>query len=112
MVLLLWAGAAGVDVGFSVYGSRQAQAMADTAAIDLARYINYADTTDSNITGVQGYLNGKLAQVLTDNGSSAKLTVVPGYYNSSTGKFTADGPTGTTCQPVFAPPSPTPAAMP
>ena len=44
MVLLMWAGAAGVDVGFTVYASRQAQAMADTAAIDLARYISYIDT--------------------------------------------------------------------
>ena len=44
MVVLLWAGAMGVDVGFSVYGSRQAQAMADTAALDMARYINIADT--------------------------------------------------------------------
>ena len=47
LVLLLWAGATGVDVGFSVYGSREAQAMADTAALDLARYINYADTLSS-----------------------------------------------------------------
>ena len=38
MVALLGAGAMGVDVGFNVYGSRQAQAMADTAALDLARY--------------------------------------------------------------------------
>ena len=36
MVVLLWAGAMGVDVGFSVWGSRTAQAMADTAALDLA----------------------------------------------------------------------------
>ena len=79
MVLLLWAGATGVDVGFTVYGSRQAQAMADTAALDLARYLNYADTTFSSIPAVQSYLNGKLANVLTNNGSNAKLTVVPGY---------------------------------
>jgi uncharacterized membrane protein len=103
MVLLLWAGATGVDVGFTVYGSRQAQAMADTAALDLARYISYADTLNS-ISAVQTYLNGKLANVLTDNGSSAHLAVVPGYFNSSTGKFTADGYTGTSCQPVIAPP--------
>jgi uncharacterized membrane protein len=103
MVLLLWAGATGVDIGFTVYGSRQAQAMADTAALDLARYISYADTL-SSISAVQTYLNGKLAMVLTDNGSDAKLTVVPGYFNRSTQKFTADGYTGTTCQPVIAPP--------
>ena len=43
MVALLGAGAMGVDVGFSVYGSREAQAMADTGALDMARYINIAD---------------------------------------------------------------------
>jgi uncharacterized membrane protein len=101
MVLLLWAGATGVDVGFTVYGSRQAQAMADTAALDLARYLSYADTL-SSITAVQSYLNTKLANVLTDNGSTAQLTVVPGYYGS--GKFTADGYTGASCKPVIAPP--------
>src|ERR1700756_5527487 len=78
MVLLLWAGATGVDVGFTVYGSRQAQAIADTAALDLARYINYADTLNS-ISDVQTYLNGKLSTVLADNGSNAQLSVVPGY---------------------------------
>jgi uncharacterized membrane protein len=103
MVLLLWAGATGVDIGFTVYGSRQAQAMADTAALDLARYISYADTLTS-IAAVQTYLNGKLATVITDNGSSAHLTVVPGYFNTSTGAFTADGYTGNSCQPVIAPP--------
>lgn len=103
MVLLLWAGATGVDVGFTVYGSRQAQGVADTAALDLARYISYADTL-SSISKVQTYLSGKLATVLTDNGSDANLTVVPGYYNASTRKFTPDGYTGTTCQPVIAPP--------
>lgn len=104
VVLLLWAAATGVDVGFSVYGSRQAQATADTAALDLARYISYADTLPS-LSAVQSYLNGKLAAVLADNGSNAHLTVVPGYYNSSTGRFTADGYTGTTCQPIIAAPS-------
>ena len=68
MVLLFWGGATGVDVGFTVYGSRQAQAMADTAALDLPRYLSYADTL-SSITAVQSYLNTKLANVLTDNGS-------------------------------------------
>ena len=37
LIALLGAGAMGVDVGFTVFGSRQAQAMADTAALDLAR---------------------------------------------------------------------------
>src|SRR5579871_6202703 len=103
MVLLLWAGATGVDIGFTVYGSRQAQAIADTAALDLARYISYADTLTS-IAAVQTYLDGKLATVLANNGSNAHLTVVPGYYNPSTGRFTADGYTGTSCQAVIAPP--------
>lgn len=94
MVVLLWAGATGVDVGFSVYGSRQAQAMADTAALDLARYLSYADNTYVTGTAVQSYLNTKLAQVKTDNGSTASLTVVPGYWGS--GKFTADGSPGAT----------------
>ena len=79
MVVLLWAGAMGVDVGFSVYGSRQAQAMADTAGLDMARYINIADTQTSNAL-VQSYLNGKLAGVLTDNASNASLTVTPGLW--------------------------------
>ncbi len=101
MVLLLWAGATGVDVGFTVYGSRQAQSMADTAAIDLARYISYADTL-SPISKVQSYLNGKLANVLADNGSNAQLTVVPGYF--ANGTFTKDGYNGTSCKPVLLPP--------
>jgi uncharacterized membrane protein len=108
MVLLLWAGATGVDVGFTVYGSRQAQALADTAALDLARYINYADSAYSTIPGVQSYLNDKLAQVLADNGSNAHLSVIPGYYNTSTKVFTAYGFTGAGCQPVVLPPIPHP----
>ena len=43
MTLLLWGGAMGVDIGFTVTSSRQAQALADTAALDMARYINLAD---------------------------------------------------------------------
>jgi len=79
MVALLWAAALGVDLGFSVYGSRQAQAMADTAALDMARYINIADAQTTNPL-VQTYLNGKLAGVLTDNASNATLTVTPGLW--------------------------------
>jgi uncharacterized membrane protein len=107
MVLLLWAGATGVDIGFSVYGSRQAQSIADTAALDLARYLGYADTL-SSISAVQSYLNGKLATVLANNGSNAQLAVVPGYYNPTTKQFTADGYTGNSCQPVVAPQIPHP----
>ncbi len=79
MVALLWAGALGVDVGFSVYGSRQAQAMADTAALDLARYINIADVQSTNAL-VQSYLDGKASGVLTDNSSNATLTVTAGLW--------------------------------
>jgi uncharacterized membrane protein len=82
MVLLLWAGAMGVDVGFSVWGSRQAQAMADTAALDLARSINFADA-NTQLSDVQKYLNGKLANVETDNASNARLSVIPGIWNGT-----------------------------
>src|ERR1700735_3664738 len=57
MILLLWGGAMGVDLGFSVYGSRQAQAMADTAALDLSRYINIADNQTNNAAAAN-YLDG------------------------------------------------------
>src|ERR1700722_1155156 len=85
LVLLLWAGAMGVDVGFSVYGSRQAQAMADTAALDLARYINVADNSVSN-GAAKNYLDGKLANVATDNASNAGLTEKLGLWSG--GVFT------------------------
>src|SRR5580698_2998104 len=86
MILLLWGGAMGVDIGFTVYGSRQAQAMADTAALDLARYINVADNQPNN-TAAANYLNGKLANVATDNGSNAGLTMTLGLWKN--GAFTA-----------------------
>ena len=43
--------------------------MADTAALDMARYINVADSAGR--TPARRYLNGKLSQVNTDNGSNA-----------------------------------------
>ncbi|HXY29039.1 MAG TPA: pilus assembly protein TadG-related protein [Acidimicrobiales bacterium] len=89
MVVLLWAGAVGIDVGFSVYGSRQAQAMADTAALDMARYINIADAQTTNFY-VQNYLNGKLSGVDTDNSSNAALTVTPGLWLN--GAWSVPGP--------------------
>ena len=89
MVVLLWAGAVGIDVGFSVYGSRQAQAMADTAALDMARYINIADAQTTNPL-VQSYLNGKLSGVDTDNSSNATLTVTPGLWLN--GAWSVPGP--------------------
>ena len=45
MVLLLWGGAFGVDLGLTAVGNRQVQSMADTAALDLARYVDVADWT-------------------------------------------------------------------
>jgi len=87
MILLLWGGAMGVDLGFSVYGSRQAQAMADTAALDLARYINIADNQANN-TAAANYLDGKLANVVTDNASNAGLTMKLGLWQS--GSFTPE----------------------
>jgi uncharacterized membrane protein len=81
MVALLGAGAMGVDVGFTVYGSRTAQAMADTAALDLVQDLDTADSLSTN-TAVQTYLNSMLAGVATDNGSNAVLTATPGVWQN------------------------------
>lgn len=89
MFAVLGAGAMGVDVGFTVYGSRQAQAIADTAAADVIQYIVTADATYTNTTQYQQYLNTKLAGVLTDNNSDAKLTVTPMLYQN--GVYTVPG---------------------
>ena len=100
MVALLGGGAMGVDVGFTVDGSRAAQAMADTGALDLARYVNIADgfTTLTGPSDSQAYMAGKLANVEADNsGSNASLTVTPCIW------------TGTTCT---VPTGSTPAATP
>ncbi len=43
MTLLLWGGAFGIDLGLTVVDGRQVQAIADTAALDMARYVNVAD---------------------------------------------------------------------
>jgi len=105
MVALLGAGAMGVDVGFTVFGSRQAQAMADTAALDLARYVNIADS-QSNNAQAQLYLNGKLANVGTDNGSNASMAVTLGVWtgtawqNASRGCTPATPPLTYTCNAV------------
>jgi uncharacterized membrane protein len=81
MVLLLWGGAFGVDLGLTVVSGRQAQAMADTGALDLARYINIADAQINN-GQVLSYLDGKLTNAGTDNGSNTTLTVTPGLWLS------------------------------
>ena len=84
MVALLGGGAMGVDVGFTVDGSRAAQAMADTGALDLARYVNVADGF-TLLSDSQTYMAGKLANVEADNsGSNATLTVTPCIWNGST----------------------------
>ena len=85
MVVLLGAGALGVDVGFTVWGGRQAQSMADTAALDLARYMNLSDGK-INTPAVTAYLNGLLANVETDNNTNETLTATPGLWSG--GAFT------------------------
>ena len=82
MTLLLWGGAMGVDLGFTVTSSRQAQALADTAALDLARYINLADSI--NKANFSGYINGKLANVQTDNSAGNVTFTATGEYWSPT----------------------------
>ncbi len=91
MVLLLWGGAFGVDLGFTVVGGRQSQAIADTSALDMARYINVADwnTQINNASASTTYLNGKLAYADTDNGSSDTLSETPGVWLN--GSFTPEG---------------------
>jgi uncharacterized membrane protein len=83
MTLLLWGGAMGVDIGFTVTSSRQAQAMADTAALDLARYINLADF-QNGATNYSNYLNGKLANVQSDNNAGNVTFTATGEYWSTT----------------------------
>ena len=82
MTLLLWGGAMGVDLGFTVTSSRQAQAMADTAALDMARYINLADS--QKIANYSSYINGKLANVQTDNNAGNVTFTATGEYWSPT----------------------------
>jgi uncharacterized membrane protein len=91
MILLLWGGAFGVDLGLTTVGNRQVQVMADTAALDLARYLNVADwNTGITTSGASAtYLNGKLAYADTDNGSAATLTDTPGVWLN--GHFTPEG---------------------
>jgi uncharacterized membrane protein len=80
MTLLLWGGAMGVDLGFTVTSSRQAQALADTAALDMARYINLADS--QKIANYSTYINGKLANVQTDNSAgNVQFTATGEYWN-------------------------------
>jgi tight adherence protein G len=96
MVLLLWGGAMGVDLGFTVDAGRQAQALADTASLDLARYLTIADS-QSSLALSNSYLSGKLANVNTDNNTNITLTFAPGHWQLQSGKwqFTSEnGPSG------------------
>ena len=61
MILLLWGGAMGVDIGFASMQPGRPKRMADTAALDMARYINLADSQKSNYA--THIPNGKLANV-------------------------------------------------
>jgi uncharacterized membrane protein len=83
MTLLLGGGAMGVDLGFTVTTSRQAQAMADTAALDLARYINLADF-QKGATNYNNYLNRKIADIQADNDAGNVTFTVTGEYWSTT----------------------------
>jgi uncharacterized membrane protein len=95
MVALLGAGAMGVDLGFEVDGNQQAQATADVGALDMARYINIADGYKTSNPSITTYLNGKLANVSTDNaldGGGATLSYAVGTWSSTSGWKAATGP--------------------
>ena len=94
LVLILGAGALGVDVGFTVYGSRTAQAMADAAALDLAQDIPTIDNQASN-AAVSTYISSMLSGVDSDNGSNAYLYAVPGVWQNGTFTTLSGGCAGT-----------------
>ena len=84
------------------------QAMADTAALDMARYVNIADTSitlggvTNGLAPSTQYLNGKLANADTDNGSNATLSETPGVWLN--GVFTPENGTvkvGTITETVY-----------
>ncbi|HEY1651413.1 MAG TPA: hypothetical protein VGG09_05975 [Acidimicrobiales bacterium] len=85
MIAVLGAGAMGVDLGFTAVGTRTAQAMADTASLDLANDISAANQYTTN-AGIQTFLNNELAGVLKDNASDAQLAVTLGLWQG--GKWT------------------------
>ncbi len=91
MVLLLWGGAFGVDLGLTVASTRQTQAIADTAALDMARYIGISESsvTYNTVALAANFLNLKLPYATTDNGSGATLTYTTGVWRN--GSFTASG---------------------
>ncbi len=87
MVLLMWGGAMGVDLGFTVVGNRQAQAMADTGALDMARYVNLAGKYFQTGTPNYGsYLASKLSGMQGDNGAgNVTFSVTGGYWTPGSG---------------------------
>ncbi len=87
MVMLLGAGAMGVDIGLIVDSNRQAQAMADTGALDMARSLNAADGQASQGSGpFTTYMNGQRDNVSADNSwSGATLSWVAGYWSPANG---------------------------
>jgi uncharacterized membrane protein len=93
MVLLLWAGAMGVDIGFTVDSNQQAQSIADTAALDLARYINIADSkTKTGSNSISAYMAAELAAVSKDNAlNGTTLSWVGGYWTAAGGWQAATG---------------------
>jgi uncharacterized membrane protein len=92
MVLLLWGGAFGVDLGLTVDGGRQVQAIADTSALDLARYVGVSDWAPYSTQALANqYLNLKLPYADTDNGSGATLSQITGVWQNGT--FTPAGGT-------------------
>jgi uncharacterized membrane protein len=102
MVVLLWGGAVGVDLGLTVATGRQTQAISDTAALDMTRYIDMADAQTS-LGAANTYLATKLSYANTDNGTAATLTDTPGLW--SNGAFTANGSGGCYYHfPVLGPP--------
>jgi uncharacterized membrane protein len=98
MVLLLWGGAMGVDIGFTVVSSRQAQALADTGALDMTRYINLADNVAQ--ANYFNYINGKLANVQSDNGAGNVTFTATGMFFSKVTGWTAPAKG---CYPQFPP---------
>ena len=72
-------GAFGIDLGLTVVDGRQVQAIADTAALDMARYVNVADWGGLYNTQAKAttYLTGKPPNAATDNGSNATLSETP-----------------------------------
>lgn len=85
MVLLFWGGAMGVNIGFNVLGTRDAQAAADTSALDLTRYINLADGSYHSVSAANAYLTGKLQGLESDNGwgTNTTVTYTGGYWNAT-----------------------------